>query len=245
MTNINLSWIVKLVLIMVVIGVALGILFYRNLDSDKPAVGVTPVTTSQPGPATQPAVMVPYISPAAIDRMFYPFQKALDLTRQFDGLRITTAERLNEIAEKQVEIRGQEKELDLQRNISQQQADQNRDLQRTLAHVAIGAGLALVAAVAMSLIIYAMFAGWGRLKVSSARAAQITAQTQAAALDAKASDQQEQLNQIWRSVGELTHQQTQLKNEFTAKQQAAAGTLPNMPSPRKYDELPLAVMKDD
>ena len=154
-------------------------------------------------------------------------------------------ERLNHIAEKQIEIEGRENELDLQRSLKQQEEEQKLTLQRTLAHVAMGASLMLVTAVALSPIIYATFAGWGRLKVNRARAAQITAQMQAAALDAKASDQQEQLNQIWRSVGELTRQQTQLKNEFAAMRQAAPGTTPIVPSTRKYDELPLAVIKDD
>lgn len=241
MTNINLSWIVKLVLIMVVLGVALGVLFYRNLEADKPVAVVAPsATTSQPGLAAQPSVEVPYIAQQVVDRMFYPFQKALETERQFAELRTTTAERLNHIAEKRIEIEGREKELDLQRSIMQQQANQHQDLQRTFGHVAMGAGVSIVAALAVSIMIFAALAGWGRLKVDRARAVQIAAQTQAAALDAKASDQQEQLNQIWRSVGELARQQTQLKNEFTSMRQAAPGIAPTVPGPRKYDELPLA-----
>ena len=61
MANINLSWIVKLVILMVVIGVALGVSVYRNLDAkaiDTSAPGAAatlPAGAAQPGPAAQPA----------------------------------------------------------------------------------------------------------------------------------------------------------------------------------------------
>ena len=48
---------------MVVLGVALGVLFYRNLEADKPvAVAAPSPMTSQPGSAVQPSVEVPYIA---------------------------------------------------------------------------------------------------------------------------------------------------------------------------------------
>jgi hypothetical protein len=237
MANINLSWIVKLVLIMVAIGVMLGVSVYHNINADKPAAVATPsAAASQPGPAAQPSVMVPYINPAAIDRVLYPFPEMLKLAQQFGDL----TERQNRINEQRVEIAGREQAFAVQQRIGQQEAEQNLALRLTLAHVAMGAGLVMVGALAMSMISYATFAGWGRLKVDRARAAQITAQTQAAALNAKASDEQEQLNKIWRAVGDLTRQHTQLKNEFAAVHQAAPGFTPTVPSHSKYDDLPLA-----
>jgi hypothetical protein len=77
--------------------------------------------------------------------------------------------------------------------------------------------------------------------VARARAAQLAAQTQAAAMDAKASEIQEQWKTIWRAIGDLSRQQTQLKNEFDGMRQAAASTTPAVPGQRNYPDLPLAV----
>jgi hypothetical protein len=241
--NFNQSWIVTLVILTVVFGVVLGVSITRNIDgvatgtSVPSAAATPPAGTAQPASAAPLPIGVPQIDPAAVDRMLYPFRGVLTLAQRFADL----GERQNQIAAERIAVEGREKELALQRSIEQQKAGQFMDLQHTLAMVAAGASVILVMALAASLIIYALLAGWGRLGLARARAAQLALQTQAAALDAKPSEQQAQWKAIWRTVGDLTRQQTNLKNEVDSMRRAAGNTPPAEPSQRGYDDLPLAV----
>ena len=169
--------------------------------------------------------------------MLYPFREVLTLAQRFADL----SERQNRIEVEQIANEGREKELALQRSIEQQKAGQEMDLQHTLAMVAMGAGVVLILALAASMTVFALLAGWGRFSVARARAAQFAAQTQLAAVSAKAPDHQEQSKKIWRAIGDLSRQQTQLKNEFDGMRRAAASTTPAVPSQRNYPDLPLAV----
>jgi hypothetical protein len=242
MANINLSWIVTLVILTVVIGVVLGVSVSHNLDGAAPGASAPSATAApsagaaQPGPAAQLPIVAPYIDPAAIDRMLYPFRQGLKLAQQFADL----AEGQNRIKAEQIANDGRDRELALQRSIEQQKAGQAMDLQHTLAMAAMGAGMVLVMALAASLIVFALLAGWGRLCVARARAAQLAAQTQAAAMDARPSEPQEQWREIWRTLGDLSRQQTNLKNEFDSMRRVAFNTPPVAPSQRDYGDLPLA-----
>ncbi len=243
MANINLSWIVTLVILTVVIGVVLGASVYHNINggatgiSAPTSAAASPAGAVQPIPAAEQSIAVPYIDPAAIDRLLYPFREVFKVAQQFGDL----AERQNQIRAEQIATDGLEQEQALQRSIAQQEARQTMELQHALAMVAMGASEVLVVALAVSLIAFAVLSGWGRLCVARAHAAQLAAQTQAAALDAKPSKQQEQQwKTIWRTVGDLTRQQTNLKNELDAMRRAVANTPSTLPSRRDYGDLPRA-----